>query len=223
MSRREGSLRFLPTLLAASLALGGCGAPFPTADIGNVIRDRSASYLASTSSGYTVHGGYSSSCAHPGAHALFNAGTLEIYATLAGVVSRIDTCATAGDNDKYNIVLAVGMKGAVPVYFEYSLEPFGGKTCTSGSADAFASQILVKQGETVKQGQLIARFVAAGTGAHIHFNLKADGATICPEIFPASIFTSGTGPKTTGSCTETIADATFCHQLTASEDPGFLR
>ena len=95
------------------------------------------------------------------------------------------------------------------VYLEYSIEPFGGTSCST-----FSNQILVKAGDKVKKGDVIARFAAAGAGAHVHFNLKADGATICPDIFPASVYTSQTG--TLSGCAGASAN-TMCNQLTSSE------
>lgn len=193
-----------------------CSAPFPTGDIHSIVADKSARYLADASSGYSVYGGYASACAHPGAHATFSAGTYDIYAVLDGVVVRVTPCATAGQHDKYDIMIAVGMKGAVPVYFEYSIEPFGGSRC--GSSD-FSSQIRVEKGQKVAKGDVIARFEAVGSGAHIHYNLKADGAVVCPEIFPASVFVSQTGAIS--GCAGAAAN-TLCHELTESEDPSRL-
>lgn len=210
--------RILPLFALISLALlGRCAMPFPETDISTVVRDRSAQFFTTAASSYSVHGGYGSACEHPGAHANFSAGTYPIYAVLDGVVSSIDPCRTAGENDKFDIQLLVGMKGSVPVYFEYSLEPFAGSVCGNVG---FSSSILVEEGQQVKKGDLIASFTAVGSGAHVHFNLKADGATICPEIFPASIFASQTGSLS--GCASAAAN-TFCHSLTSSEDPGRLQ
>lgn len=206
-------------LIGCTAFLGSCGAKFPKAKISDLVTHPSASYLTDNSDSYSVYGGYNCSCAHPGAHANFSvAGTYNVYAVTDGVVAQVEECRTAGQNAKYNIVLAIAMSGSVPVLFEYSVEPFGGTSCSSGGV-GFSEQILVKAGAEVKKGDLIARMVAVGSGAHIHFNLKADGATICPEIFPTSVFAQ-TGPLSSSTCgTQTIATNTFCHSVTVSEDP----
>jgi hypothetical protein len=200
----------------------GCAARFPTGDVEALVRDRSAAWITNGSTTYSVHGGYGTGCAHPGAHVNFAAGaTRSVFAAADGVVARIEPCKNNGPNDKYEITLAIGMSGPVPVYFEYSLEPFGGIVCSgAGQPSAyFRSHYFVNEGQRVSKGDEIARFQAAGTGAHIHFNLKADGAVICPEIFPASAFTSA-GTLESSTCgSDAIAANTFCHGLTPSEDP----
>lgn len=207
---RKGAHLFLA---AAALTQLSCMSDFVAPDISDIVRNKTATYVVSSSANYSVHGGYTSSCAHPGAHAIVNPGTYPVYAVLDGVVANIDDCATAGSNSKYNITLAVAHKGPVTVYFEYSIEPFGGTSCN------FGSQILVHKGDRVTKGQTIANFIAVGTGAHIHFDLKVDGATICPEIFPTTVFSTQTGTKS--GCAAASAN-TFCYQLTTSEDPSRL-
>jgi hypothetical protein len=82
------------------------------------------------------------------------------------------------------------------------------------SCSTFASQIRVAKNDQVKKGDLIAVFQAVGSGAHVHFNLKADGATICPDIFPDSVYATQTGAAT--GCAPAAAQ-TMCFQPTSSE------
>ncbi|NBV50840.1 hypothetical protein EBR78_06440 [bacterium] len=203
--------------------LSSCGAKFPNAKISDLVTNPTATYLTDASTSYSVYGGYGCSCEHPGAHANFSvAGTYNIYAVTDGIIAQVEDCRTAGENAKYNIVLAIAMSGSVPVLFEYSVEPFGGTSCSSGGVQ-FSDQILVKPGASVKRGDTIARAVMAGSGAHVHFNLKADGATLCPEIFPTSVFAQ-TGALSSATCgTTAIASNTFCHAVTSSEDPNRLK
>jgi len=204
------------------LLLGLSCARFPDTDIQAVIQNRTATYITdATGTEYSRYFGYGTgSCAHPGAHASFpTAGTYPIYAALDGIVSQVDDCATAGSNDKYSITLAVGRRGATPVYLEYSLEPFAGTVCSSGGG-TFTQQILVKAGQEVKQGDILARLTTVGTGAHVHFNLKADGATICPEIFPASTITALTASASVpAACSALHTAGNLCVQPSSSEDP----
>jgi len=210
-------------LFLSALFLSSCGSKFPKAKISDLVTNPSATFLTDASNSYSVYGGYNCSCAHPGAHANFSvAGTYNVYAVTDGIVAQIEDCRTAGQNAKYNIVLAIAMSGSIPVLFEYSVEPFAGSSCSSGGV-GFSEQILVKRGAEVKKGDLIARMVAVGSGAHIHFNLKADGATLCPEIFPTSVFAQ-TGALSSATCGgDTILANTFCHSVTSSEDPNRLK
>jgi pyruvate/2-oxoglutarate dehydrogenase complex dihydrolipoamide acyltransferase (E2) component len=117
------------------------------------------------------------------------------------------------------MTLVVGRRGATPISFEYSFEPFAGTVCSNGTG-SFASQILVKAGQEVKQGEVIARFTTVGSSAHIHFNLKADGATICPEIFPTSTIQALTETSSiTASCAALHTTGNLCVQPSSSEDP----
>ena len=200
-----------------------CSAPFPNGDIKDLIQNKNAHFLTDNASEYSVYGGYASDCAHPGAHVFFSEGaTHNIYAVSDGIISAIDECATAGQNDKYNIQLTIGMSGAVPIYFEYSIEPFAGSLCSNGNDEYFSGQILVENGQEVKKGDVIAKITAGDDSdgsAHIHFNLKVDGATVCPDIFAATEFSSGNAgtQRTNSSCT--IPDNDWCFELTSSEKP----
>jgi murein DD-endopeptidase MepM/ murein hydrolase activator NlpD len=50
---------------------------------------------------------------------------------------------------------------------------------------AHASQLLVKPGQAVRRGQLIARVGSSGlaTGPHLHFEVRVDGRPVDPRIF----------------------------------------
>lgn len=218
--------RFAIALLSPlwPLLLGSC-AKFPDTDIQAVIRNRSATYITdATGTEFSRYYGYSTGdCAHPGAHALFpTAGTYPVYAALDGIVRDITDCSTAGANDKYDISLTVGRRGATPVILEYSLEPFAGTVCSNG-AGSFASQILVSIGQEVKQGDVIARITTVGSSAHVHFNLKIDGATVCPELFPSSTIAALTPTASvSASCAALHTAGNLCVQPTTSEDPSRL-
>ena len=202
-----------------------CSANFSTGDISSLVKNKSAAFLVDSAEEFSVYSGYGSDCAHPGAHVIFDGDgiTRNIYAVADGIVSRVDLCETAGSHNKYNIALSLGLVGAAPIYFEYSIEPFDGKPCDSDE-EYFKSSVFVEEGDEVKKGQRIATItpgLASAGSAHIHFNLSADGATICPEIFPASNFDE--------DIIGTIQDAgcaapanSLCLELTSSEKPSNL-
>jgi len=199
-----------------------CSGQFSETDISSLVTDKSAAFLVDSSERYSTHGGYGSSCAHPGAHVIFDGDerTRNIYAVSDGVIARIDYCETAGENNKYNILLSMGLVGATPVYMEYSIEPFAGKPCDSNE-DFFKSAILVEEGDAVTKGQLIATITPKTDSAHIHFSLIADGANICPDIFPASVFSEDViGSIQDAGCSESATS--LCFELTESEKPSRL-
>ena len=207
---------FLSTIF---ILISSCSGNFATTDITELIQNKSAAFIVDSSEHYSTHGGYGSSCAHPGAHVIFDGDSVprNVYAVSDGVVARIDKCETAGENNKYNILLSLGIVGATPVYMEYSIEPFNGKPCDSNE-DFFANEILVEEGEVVKKGQKIATITPATNDAHIHFSLIADGAKICPDIFPASDFDENTiGTIQDAGCLESATS--LCFELTDSEKP----
>ena len=202
-----------------------CSANFSTGDVSALIENKSAAFLVDSSEEFSVYSGYGSDCAHPGAHVIFDGDgvTRNIYAVADGIVSRVDLCETAGSHNKYNISLSLGLAGAAPVYFEYSIEPFDGKPCDSDE-EYFKSAVFVEEGDEVKKGERIATITPGLTSAgsaHIHFNLSADGATICPEIFPASDFDEDIiGTNRDAGC---VAPAnSLCLELTSSEKPSNL-
>ncbi len=222
----------LRAVAASLVALGalatawGCGSHIPSVDIADIVASRTATWIttANSATGYTPYGGYGSACPHTGADVLFAAGGQHvILSALEGIVTRVDKCAVTGTNDSYVITIAVAMKGSVPVYLEYQFEPAAGKPCSSaaGSEEYFDSWIFVEEGDRVVQGQQISFFTAQGASAHVHLSLKADGAAICPEIFPASSIADTTLAGTlTGTCGGTAyAAGTLCHALTPGEDP----
>ena len=177
-----------------------------------------AAFIVDNSDSYSLYGGYGSACAHPGGHVIFNEDDTQrnIYAVADGTITEIKDCSSAGSNDKYDIRLNLGLVGATPVYFDYSIEPFGGAPCAN-NPNVFKNNILVSEGDKVTKGQVIAT-ITPGNGsngnAHIHFNITADGASICPDIFAESFFSSGNfGTVQDGDCEEPATS--LCVELTA--------
>lgn len=199
------------------LLVGSCGKEFVVGDVSNVIESKSASYLADSSTGYSVYGGYGSSCEQSAAQAEFGIGDHQLYAVLDGTVADITDCDSNGGNARFEIRLLIGYSGAVPVFFVYSVEPMTEQGCSTG---LFSSSIGVREGDTVKQRDPIGTLRAVDSGARVHFYLEADGARLCPDIFPSSVFSGAAGAKT--GCPAAPAN-TFCYQLTHSENVSRLR
>ncbi len=149
---------------------------------------------------------------HTGGHVYFNvqdisgsAKTIQkfpaIYAVADGIITRIDYSFRLREmfepalgkqvaNRRYGIGLTFAREGNTGVTFHYSIEPFIDPE-TTNFYDQF---ILVKLGQQVKKGQVIARMYIPenqklAEKTHIHFNLirEGGGGFISPSIFDEKI------------------------------------
>jgi len=176
--------------------------------------------------------GKSLQCAHPGGHIHFTAKgapyETEIISPVDGYVSMVDKCFNLGSGsgspqDKFGISIAFAKYKGNTVSFGFSIEPFSGQLCVN-NPDYYLQYILVKNGEKVKKGQVIARMPKLSTkddSTHVHFNLNMDGSDtpICPNIFTSQIekdfLQMNDSPMKCGS--ESVP-ATFCFKPSAGED-----
>ena len=124
-----------------------------------------------------------------------------IYAIADGHVARIDESFKQREmfnrvlnkrlsNYRYGVTLAIGLKDGKPVHFHYSIEPM----VDPGDRDFYKPFILVKRGQQVRRGQIIAYMYLPPhpelqSSAHIHFNLMDTGKRefMAPTIFTAEI------------------------------------
>ena len=124
-----------------------------------------------------------------------------IYAVADGIITRIDYSFRLREmfepalgkqvaNRRYGIGLTFAREGNTGVTFHYSIEPFIDPE-TTNFYDQF---ILVKLGQQVKKGQVIARMYIPenqklAEKTHIHFNLirEGGGGFISPSIFDQKI------------------------------------
>ncbi|MCP4786719.1 MAG: hypothetical protein GY903_17520 [Fuerstiella sp.] len=156
--------------------------------------------------------GTDASQSHTGAHIYFNlpdrpvpASDVEafpaIYAVADGYVSRIDeyfklresfnrTLGKSVANRRYGVTLAIAVKDGAAVNFHYSIEPM----IDPEDADFYKPFILVKHGQHVKKGEVIARMYMPpqtdfARNTHIHFNLVDTGQRqfMAPTIFTERI------------------------------------
>ena len=127
--------------------------------------------------------------------------SLVIYAVADGIITRIDYSFRLREmfepalgkqvaNRRYGIGLTFAREGNTGVTFHYSIEPFIDPE-TTNFYDQF---ILVKLGQQVKKGQVIARMYIPenqklAEKTHIHFNLikEGGGGFISPSIFDQKI------------------------------------
>ena len=145
---------------------------------------------------------------HSGAHVYFRipdkpipAGNVRafpaIYAVADGYVSRIDeyfklrpifnrALGKRIANHRYGVTLAIARKDGAAVNFHYSIEPM----IDPGDPDFYRPFILVKRGQRVKKGDVIARMYIPprrdfAQNTHIHFNLMDTGKRqfMAPTIF----------------------------------------
>jgi hypothetical protein len=110
-----------------------------------------------------------------------------IYAVADGVVGRIDTKFSNGENDRYGVDLIFAKdKAGANCRFCYSIEPM----CPEPSEGFYKKFLLVKEGQKVRKGDVIAYLYtppSSGDGCHIHFHLMIDGKK---GFFAPAIFTS---------------------------------
>ena len=120
-----------------------------------------------------------------------------IYAVADGYVSRIDeyfklrpifnrALGKRIANHRYGVTLAIARKDGAAVNFHYSIEPM----IDPGDPDFYKPFILVKRGQRVKKGDVIARMYIPprrefAQNTHIHFNLMDTGKRqfMAPTIF----------------------------------------
>ena len=127
--------------------------------------------------------------------------SLAIYAVADGIITRIDYSFRLREmfepalgknvaNSRYGIGLTFAREGNTGVTFHYSIEPF----IDPGTDNFYDQFILVKLGQRVKKGQVIARMYIPenqklAEKTHIHFNLirEGGGGFISPSIFDQKI------------------------------------
>lgn len=149
---------------------------------------------------------------HTGGHLYFNLDKVPdspkdpakfpaIYAVADGVITRIDYSFQLREmfepalnqrvaNRRYGLGLTFARSGTTAITFHYSIEPFIDPKDTT----FYEPFILVKPGQRVKKGDIIARMYIPPTKSiaektHIHFNLirEGGGGFISPSIFTQAI------------------------------------
>ncbi|MBC7724892.1 MAG: peptidoglycan DD-metalloendopeptidase family protein [Burkholderiaceae bacterium] len=123
---------------------------------------RPASGSLTSAYGYRIHPIYHTRIFHAGTDFGASCGT-PIFAAAAGVVAR------AGWNGGYGNYIAINHAGGVQTAYAHIVN--GG--------------LLVGQGQSVSEGQLIARVGTTGgsTGCHLHFEVRVNGSTTDPVPF----------------------------------------
>jgi len=183
------------------------GPPEPTSQLPDISvfltqpSDRFLVDVAEITGGHPFNG-INSAHPHAGAHVHFdNSGNRwpkgkeeprnypAIYAVADGVVSRIDThFGLKGGNDRYGLDLtfAKANSGAA-CRLCYSIEPM----CPEPSKDFYEKFLLVRGGQQVRKGDLIAYLYTPPKtgGCHIHFHSMGDGrgGFLAPAIFTPKI------------------------------------
>ena len=204
-------------LIGATLVLlstSAAGAAEPRTDIRQFAARPTPQFLIDWQSVRTGHPykGRRAAQPHTGAHVYFQplrkrldprmpASYPPIYAVADGQVARIDLAFKQREmfnrvlnrrvaNYRYGVTLAIGLKQGQPVHFHYSIEPM----VDPGDPNFYKPFILVKQGQQVRQGQIIAYMFLPEhpelqSSSHIHFNLMDTGQRefMAPTIFTAEI------------------------------------
>ena len=124
-----------------------------------------------------------------------------IYAVADGVITRVDysfelktmfepALGKKVANKRYGMALTFAREKTTGISFHYSIEPF----IRPAESRFYEPFILVKPGQKVKQGDLIARMYlppseSLARKSHIHFNLLRDGGGgfLSPSIFSKEV------------------------------------
>jgi murein DD-endopeptidase MepM/ murein hydrolase activator NlpD len=113
-----------------------------------------------------------------------------VYAVADGIVDRVDYSFPVGDNDRYGIALRIAQEGQAMWVVDYSIEPMSPEP----SPDFYRPFLLVKQGDFVRKGDIIAYVYTPpkhDDAIHIHFELiggaPGQGVFQAPAIFTPEI------------------------------------
>jgi hypothetical protein len=98
-----------------------------------------------------------------------------IYAVADGIVGRIDTKFSNGENDRYGVDLIFAKdKTGAACRFCYSIEPM----CPEPSEGFYKKFLFVKEGQRVRKGDVVAYLYtppSSGDSCHVHFHLMVEG------------------------------------------------
>ena len=146
----------------ASASGGGGGGGGTGGQIASSGWARPASGSLTSSFGWRIHPIYKSRIFHNGTDFGASCGT-PIYAAAAGVVTR------SGPNGGYGNYISINHAGGAATSYAHIVD--GG--------------LLVRAGQSVSEGQLIARVGTTGgsTGCHLHFEVRVNGSTTDPVPF----------------------------------------
>jgi hypothetical protein len=112
-----------------------------------------------------------------------------IYAVADGYMGMIETYEpVGGGNHKYAMMLVFAQKDGRPVRFHMSIEP----SMSPGDSSFYEPFILVKEGQSVHKGQVLAHMYLEPNGnfpgPHIHFSVQPEGEQQqAPAIFSDEI------------------------------------
>lgn len=116
--------------------------------------------------------------AHDGIDYFF-ANDSEVIAAAPGLVTQVKSKDYGSEvENQYHILIEIQYNATT--YVSYNFEPW-----TQDEADKEHQEQLfaVSEGEWVQKGDQIATFLAIGSGAHIHFDIREDGNKPCPTKY----------------------------------------
>jgi hypothetical protein len=96
-------------------------------------------------------------------------------AVFSGVIKEIKLWQGAQiSNSKVDVTLEFDSSFSAVYYFEFFSQD-------TADEQIQLNNILVSEGQSVSQGDVIGKLYMAGGGSHVHFSLIKDGEMICPE------------------------------------------
>jgi hypothetical protein len=115
---------------------------------------------------------------HNGIDYFFNNDS-EVIAAAPGYVESVDWRINPDTTlNMYNIFVNIRFNASVEI--SYNFEPF---THVEGDQNRQLAMLVVQQGDWVQKGDVIARFLHAEDGAHIHWGIRVQNEWVDPEPF----------------------------------------
>lgn len=112
---------------------------------------------------------------HNGVDFMESADHQTIQAAADGKVVRLEERFNAGSNWQVELTIKHGKYD-----LQYAFEIFSSK---KSDIDAQMSDILVKLGQYIKQGQIIGYLHRINVGAHVHFGIAKSNQVVCPDAY----------------------------------------
>ena len=122
-----------------------------------------------------------------------------IQAAADGKVIRLEERFNAGSKWQVELTIQHGK-----YQLQYAFEIF---SPNKADIDSQMTDIYVKLGQNVKQGQLIAYLHRIAVGAHVHFGIALNNQTVCPEPF----FTAAARAEVLTLIQKTYPGAQICY------------
>lgn len=164
-------------VLACSKGSESVAAPTTPGDPVMNVPFASASDVASVNEGFSSSASAPWGFAHLGVDFTPSSDLRPFVAAASGTVMRVSLNQNSSTaNWQVNVEVAFNATYGL----DYIFEPF---STSAAVGQTQLSNVVVRVGQSVATGDLMGRLVYGTSGAHLHFDLRKNGAFICPEPY----------------------------------------